>query len=688
MSPRPPRFGLVLLPLVITALLGGAGAGLLVVYFRGLPSLEEVQGHRASTVTKIFAADGSTLIGEFFREKRLLVRLDEIPAEVINAVIATEDRKFYEHPGIDIHRIAGAALRDIRAGAAKQGGSTITQQLARNLFLTHDRVWSRKIRELLLALKLERVYSKDEILARYLNQIYFGHGAYGIEAASQRFFSKSVAELTLDEATLLAGLPGNPAKFSPIHHLDAALGRRQTVLRSMVDFGVLDPTVAASAAATEVQLVPSPRHRNQAPYFIEWVRRQVEPIVGSEMLHEGGLRIYTTLDPRLQKAAEDVVESGLVAQEERAQYSIIRANVPDSIEIVTTTPYVQGALLALDPPTGAVRAMVGGRDFQDSQFNRATQARRQVGSLFKPIVVTQAFLENRTPADIVVDGPIVMDTGAEDLWQPKNYDQKFHGPITIRTGLMKSHNLMAIRLALDLGMEPIVDLAQRLGIKSPLPAVPALAIGAGDITLWEMSRAYSTYANSGVLVEPFGILRVLDASGRILLENTPTRREVLPEAVSFLVTSTMRSVLDEGTGIAARRLGFSRPAAGKTGTTNNYIDAWFIGFTPELVTGVWVGFDGRDSLGRRQSGSVVALPIWTQFMRRATQGTPVGEFAVPDGIVSAEICNHSGQLMGSNCLESRAEFFARGSQPEHYCDHPLADPDGSSTPGSSVGLEF
>ncbi len=691
-------FGLGLILIALLALLGGIGAGVLVVYLRGLPSLEEVESYHPSLVSKVYAADGTTVLGEFFEEKRLLVPLERIPPYVLDAVVATEDRKFYEHSGIDFHRILGAALSDIKSGSARQGASTITQQLARNLFLSHDRVWSRKIKEALLALKIERTYSKNEILERYLNQIYFGHGAYGIEAAAQRFFSKHVDELTLAEATLLVGLPGNPAAFSPILHPDAALGRRRTVLNSMVAFGKLSPDQADSAAAAPLELNPSPRHRNRAPHVVEWVRRQIEPIYGSALVHQGGLRIYTTIDADLQDAAQEFLEAGLKAQEESHRYSVTRADYlrrkAEGEEFSGNfSPYVQGALLAVDPRDGRLLAMIGSRNYEESQFNRAVQAPRQVGSLFKPIVMAQAFRQGKTAADIVLDGPIVMDAGSKKLWEPHNYDHKFLGPITLRKSLMLSRNLSTIRVALEVGIEPIIALAREMGITAPLPPVPSLAIGAGDITLWEMIRAYTVFANHGVLVEPYGIERIEDSSGRILETCQPQRRAVLSEDVAYLTTSLMRSVIDEGTGRGARARGFKRPAAGKTGTTDNHVDAWFMGFTPDILTGVWVGFDDRTSLGRHQSGSVVALPIWTEFMKRATVNRAPLDFPIPEGIVSEEICTTTGLRIGPHCPPGRMEIFITGTEPQAICDHPrdettATDPSTDPNDVDDLGLDF
>lgn len=660
----------------LLALLGGAGAGVLVIYFQGLPSLEEVESYRPSLVSKIYAADGESVLGEFFEEKRLLVPLERIPKFLTDAVLATEDRKFYEHSGIDFRRIAGAALSDLKAGSTHQGGSTITQQLARNLFLSHDRIWSRKIKEALLALKIERTYSKDEILERYLSQIYFGHGAYGVEAAAQRFFSKHVDELAPAESALLVGLPGNPASFSPLLHPDAAKARRRTVLSSMVVYGKLDADLAHALATSPLELNPSPRRSDQAPHVVEWVRRRLEPVYGSAVVHQGGLRIFTTIDAELQQAAQDLLEEGLANQEKRQKYPVTRTLYAEEIESGQRTPgnycpYVQGALLSIDPRNGRLLAMVGSRDFEESQFNRAVQAPRQVGSLFKPIVMAQAFRAGKTAADVVLDEPIVMDTGSNELWEPHNYDQTFMGPIPLRTSLMLSRNLSTIRVALDIGIGSIVNLARELGIESALPIVPSLSIGAGDITLWEMVRAYSPFANRGVLVEPYGIIRVEDQSGRILEEHEPRRRVVLRESIAFLTTSLMRSVLDEGTGVAARSWGFNLPAAGKTGTTDNHVDAWFMGFTPDLLTGVWVGFDDRTPLGRKQSGSVVALPIWAEFMKRATLGKPALEFPIPEEIVSERVCAHSGHRASRYCPPGRTEFFLKGTEPTIVCEHPV-----------------
>ncbi len=651
--------------IIFFVLLGVIGSTLLWVR-KDLPDIKVLEDFSPPVVSRVFDKDGE-LVGEFFIQKRLPVALREIPEIMIEATIAFEDRKFYRHWGIDIIGIARAFLQNIKAGRTKQGASTITQQLARNLFLTQERTVVRKMKEALLAIQIERRYSKDEILTMYFNQIYYGNGAYGIEAAALSFFGKHSRELTLHEAALLAALPKSPIYYDPFKNPERALIRRNVVLNSMTETGVISKEVAERAKNAPLGLQSHIDVFKDAPYFVEEIRRRILERYGENMLYRNGLDIYTTLDKDMQKKANVAVEKWLVQTEKMYRFKFVR----DTIERDTSgniTKYIQGALVALEAETGAVRALVGGRDFEDSEFNRATQAKRQPGSAFKPFVYTACIENGFTPSDEVLDIPIVMVSGGVE-YSPANYDHKFTGPITLRKALALSRNLAAVRLIRYIGEQTVVEYAKRMGIKSKLKAVPSLALGACEVTPLEITAAFAVFPNLGVRVEPYFIERIVHReSDDLIHEHEVRKEEVITPAAAYVMIDLMSSVIDMGTAVGVRIEGFGRPAAGKTGTTDNYSDAWFIGFTPDLVCGVWVGFDTRKKITRGASGATFAVPLWTRFMREALKGKPVKRFSVPKGVVSRSICNLSNKLANEYCTDVRKEIYIAGTEPREICD--------------------
>jgi penicillin-binding protein 1A len=643
----------------------GAGAAALWAFTilpRSLPSVAALEKFDPSEGTKVYD-DNDELLTEFHVERRLFVPLQQIPASLRDAVIATEDARFYSHFGVDPTGIARAIYQNFRRGRIVEGGSTITQQLAKVLFLTPDKSLERKLKEAVLALELERRYSKDRILELYLNQIYFGHGAFGVEAAARVFFGKGVDELTLSEAALLAGLPKAPTTYSPFEHLDAAKRRRLTVLGRMVETGILKPDQAKRAGAASVALVPAERRRTTGQYYLEYVQQLLEQQYGADIVFKGGLHVYTTLSPTMQLKAEHALREGLRALESRRLAAAAKGGTAPAAAVGADRP--EGALLALDPQTGYIRAMVGGYDFFKSEFNRAVQARRQPGSAFKPFVYIAALESGLTPATVVDDSPIEFAIGRNGKpWRPDNYDRKFRGPITLQHALEESINVAAVRLQQRVGIRRTIEVARRMGVDSPLGSNLSIALGTSDLTLLELTSAYGALANQGTWVQPTAIRYVLDSQHKLLEENVPQGKQALSSEVAYVTTHMLRGTIDRGTGAAARALG--RPAAAKTGTTNDYSNAWFIGYTPKLVTGVWVGYDRPRSLGHDETGSRVAVPIWTAFMKDALAGTPAEEFPVPERVVLVPVdLTASGE-----CIRPVTMAFVAGTEPELTCGPP------------------
>jgi penicillin-binding protein 1A len=654
------------------ALAAGTMFGAYQYFSRDLPSTARLELIEPSLKTQVFAAD-SSLIGEYYIEDRALVPLSEIPQHMIDAIIAIEDRKFYSHWGLDIFGIARAALTNLVSHRERpHGASTITQQLARNLFDMYEVTLSRKIKEALLALRIERAYSKDEILEMYLNQIYFGSGAHGVEAAALTFFGKHARDLTVGEAALLAGIPKSPRNYSPIYDFQRSLQRRHTVLAAMVETGTLTKEQMAEIDTSAVTIKNQRDEKSDfAGYFLEEVRKYLENKYGADRLYRDGLRVYTGLDPYLQHVAEDSMEAQMERMEKLRDYEFTKAAYDTALahgEDPGEPQYLQSAVVAIDVETGLVRAMVGGRSFKESKFNRATQAKRQPGSAFKPFIYLAAMANGYTPADIVLDAPIVLDLPNGDVWKPSNFTEKFEGEVTLRYALNFSINIAAIRLLMALGPMSAINYAHKLGIKSDLQPVYSLALGVSEVSLLELTNAYTTIAAGGMRGEPLLVRKVEDREGRVLEENQVFREEVLDPQTNYMITSLLESVVNEGYGRNSRLYGFKEPAGGKTGTTDECTDAWFVGFTPELAVGVWSGFDEKRSMGRRMTGARVSLPTWSEVMKAQYRDHKGNPFPVPEGIVTRVVCLDSGLLATRECTRVRREVFVEGTEPRRPCD--------------------
>lgn len=633
-------------------------------YFsRDLPSIENLRNYKPPTITKFFSDNGE-IIGEFYSEKREVVSLDRIPNHLIQAFVAGEDARFFQHKGLDYMAIIRALLKNIFSGEIIQGGSTITQQVVKSLLLSPEKSLSRKIREAILSFKIENYLTKEEILYLYLNQIYLGHGAYGVAMASENYFGKPVDELTLSESALLAGLPQAPSKYSPHQHPEQAKKRQIYILNRMVEEGYIsqDESIRALKTPINLKLRQSPSIE-KAPHFVEHVRRYIEEKYGKDALYKGGLRVYTTLDLNAQAIAQESLESGLKEIEKRQKY-------PSGENL----PSIEGALICFDLETGYIKAMVGGRNYKKSQFNRATQALRQTGSAFKPIVFASALDKGYTPASIVLDSPIVFEFGGR-RWEPKNFDEKFSGPTTLRNALAHSVNVVTVKIARDIGIDYIHDYARNLGIFSPLHNHLAMALGSSSLSLYELTKAYAVFANQGKKFQPIFIQKVLDRDGNLLEENlplcclketTPPEQLISPQT-AFLMTHLLESAVQNGTGWRAKTLG--RPVAAKTGTTDQFFDAWFIGYTPELITGVWVGFDEDRSLGENETGARAASPIWVAFMSRVLKEKEVKDFPVPEGIEFMKIDPKTGLM--STSKGAILECFKEGTGPSQKASSTL-----------------
>ena len=639
---------------------------------RSLPSVTALETFEPSRGTKVFD-DNDEPVTEFHVERRIFTPLAQIPRALKDAIIATEDARFYSHYGVDPVGVARAIYQNFRHGRIVEGGSTITQQLAKVLFLTPDKSLDRKLKEAVLAVELERRYPKDRLLEMYLNQIYFGHGAFGVEAAARTYFGKPVGELTLAECALLAGLPKAPSTYSPFDRAEAAKRRRGTVLARMVEVGTLKGEEARRAGAAELRLVPPERRRTTGQYYLEYVQQLLEQEFGADLVFKGGLQVYTTLSPTMQLRAEQTLREGLRALETR------RAKAAEKAGAAPVTDRPEGALLALDPHTGYIRAMVGGYDFFKSEFNRAVQARRQPGSAFKPFVYIAALESGLTPASVVDDSPVEYAVGPKGKpWKPDNYDRKFRGPITFQQALEDSVNVAAVKVQERVGIRRTLDVARRLGVESPLSENLSIALGSSDLTLLELTSAYGALPNQGTWMRPTAIRYVLDAQGKLLEENVPEGKPALSPELAYVITHMLKGTVERGTGVAAKALG--RPVAAKTGTTNDYSNAWFVGFTPQLVTGVWVAYDRPKSLGRDETGSRVAVPIWTAFMASALEGTPVQDFPVPEGVVLVPVDLHPGE----GCTRPVLMAFLTGSEPRSLCGPARSGTTAGSPPGAAA----
>jgi penicillin-binding protein 1A len=666
--------------LLLTVVSLGGAAFFVASAWHDLPGVEEIKNigdmDQATTVYDHHDRYAFSIA----RERRFEVPLTAISPAMVQAILAIEDRRFYSHPGFDLTRIAAALMANLRHRRTVQGGSTITQQLARQSFLTPGKTLRRKVQEVLLARRIERAYSKPKILELYLNKVYFGDGLYGIEAASLGYLGKHASELSVADAALLAGLVKSPSSDAPTVNIRRAMARRNLVLRALFDTHAINQDTWQSSRASAIHLHDGLRSdQRHAQYFKEQVRRELTDRFGAEAANQGGLRVYSTVDMTMQIAAEAVLADSLKAVENRRRDWIRRqtsakpAAVPDAKE-----GPLQGALLALDPASGQIRVMVGGRDFADSSFNRAIQARRQPGSAFKPIVYAAALEAGYTPATILdrLDDPQV-DPGA---WTPE--DEHSTAPsMSVRAALRTSSNRAAVRMLRDVGIGRTLQLAEAMGL-GKLPGVPSVALGSGEVTLRSLTAAYAAFANHGLLPRPSVIRRVEDRTGHVLYETPTTATRTMSDGTAFLMSSLLADVVDGGTATRVRGLGFKLPAAGKTGTTSDFKDAWFVGYTPKLVTGVWIGFDEPRTILPNGFAADVAVPVWANFMKRATTADKAEWMARPSNVTAVTICRLSGKLATTACQSAEAategpderrptvytEYFARGTEPTTYCD--------------------
>jgi len=634
------------------------------LYFtHDLPSIETLKNYKPSTVTKFFSEDGE-IIGEFSIERREVVSLERIPNHLIQAFISGEDARFFHHKGLDYIAILRALFRDIFSGEIVQGGSTITQQVVKSLLLSPEKSFARKVREAILAYKIEKNLSKEEILFLYLNQIYLGHGAYGVATAAENYFGKSVDELDLAESAMLAGLPQAPSKNSPYHHPEQAKKRQTYILNRMVEEGFISNSDLQKALEKPLKIKSKQNpFLERAPHFVEHVRRYVEEKYGKEALYKNGLQVYTTVDMDYQRVAQEAVESGLKEIEKREKY--LPADLPLNLE---------GALVCFDLETGYIKAMIGGRDYKRSQYNRATQARRQTGSAFKPIVYASALDKGYTPVSIIVDSPIIFEWGGKK-WKPKNFEQKFFGPTTLRNALTHSINIVTVKIAQDVGIDYIKDYAKKLGIPSALHGDLSMALGSSSISLYELTKAYAVFANQGNTFRPIFIKKILDRDGNLLEENLPlfyTREpsegeQVISAQTAYLMTYLLEGVVQNGTGWRARTLG--RPVDAKTEMTDQFFDAWIIGYIADLITAAWVCFDEESSLGENETGARAASPIWVNFMSRILKDRSMKDFPIPEGIEFMKVDPRTGQM--SLGKETILECFKEGTGPAQKAPPPL-----------------
>jgi penicillin-binding protein 1A len=704
----PHRFfgNVVFVLLIVLAAAAGAACGLLVIYSSDLPQVTALEQYRPSTITQLYD-DQDRVIGQFALQRRVIDKYEDFPKVLRDALISTEDKDFERHWGVDPWRVAGAAYRDLTSDSKAQGASTLTMQLARNLFLSPDRNFRRKIQEVMLSIQIERRFTKPQIFTLYANQIYLGHGVYGFEAGANYYFSKRAKDLTLEEAAVLAGLPKAPNAYSPINNPERSLRRRNLVINAMLEDGKITAEEAERAKNSPLVVHVQSDNNNIAPNFVEDIRQYLEKKYGTDEVHEAGLRVYTSLNLEMQRAAQLAVLDGLATYERRhgwkgnllnvvangetlatyrhvdwdseihpgsyvhalvaevaPQYAIVKfagyqaqlgpaeikwTRYPSPKDFLTRGDVVyvkvdelngsqsrvsleqesgvQGALLALDNSSGDIKAMVGGRDFEQSKFNRATQAMRQVGSSFKPYIYTAAIDQGMTPDDTVLDAPVSFPSG-QGMYTPHNYDGKFEGVITFRHALAESRNIPALKVTERVGgIRTVIDYARKFGITAPMPAYLPVALGAADITLFEQTAAFTTFPNDGVRVTPRYIRKVTDYDGRVLEENYPEVKDVISPRTARIMVSMLREVVLHGTGYQASKL--NHPLGGKTGTTNDFTDAWFVGFSPSITCGVWVGFDEKKTLGNKETGAQAALPIWIDFMRVALQGRESEDFAAP-----------------------------------------------------------
>lgn len=663
--------------------------------YKELPTEDELKNFTPVLSTKILDRHGE-VITELFTEKRTWIEFKDIPQHLKLAVLAIEDHTFYSHYGINPKRIFKALIDNLIKRRFYVGGSTITQQLAKISFLTHKKNLKRKLKELILTFNLEYHFSKNEILEMYLNQVYFGHGAYGIQQAAKIYFSKNVNELSLSESALLAGLIRYPSYYSPFKNYERAIKRRNIVLKRMLELKYITKQMYEEALNEPIIVGHTSVPSATAPYFVEYIKEKIEQEFPFETLYTEGLTIITTLDLALQKKAEEIISTHLKALD----------------QTLKSTEPVQCALVAMETKTGQILTMIGGRDFRKSQFNRATQAKRQPGSAFKPIIFLAALEEHYTPSTIIEDTPLIFYNNGFDwellattsdyskidyeklnkinikneenfisklkelkeknkIWIPENYKNKYYGKVTLRKALELSLNSCAIRLTMEIGPNKVIDYARKLGISTPLTHTYSLALGASEVIPLELITVYNVFANYGIKVEPYGIIEIKDKFNNTIKSYTPKESIVLSPEISYIITNLLKGVVRNGTGSYARNLG--KICAGKTGTTNECTDAWFIGYTPDIICGVWVGFDVKKSLGKDATGGKIACPIWTEYMKFATKNLPNKDFQKPEGIVDVLIDASTGLLAGPNSKKVYIESFIKGTEPTDFSRETIVD---------------
>jgi len=753
---------------ILLGLLGCAAiAGLYYYLSQDLPKINTLKDYRPATVTSVFSDDGRK-IGEFYEERRIVIPLSEMPKNLINAFVSAEDSRFREHLGIDFVSIIRASLKNFQAGTIVQGGSTITQQVTKSFLLTPERTYERKLKEAILAYRIEKKFTKNEILFLYLNQIYLGHGAYGVEAASENYFGKHAKDLNIAECSMMAGLPQAPSRYSPFRFPDRAKQRQIYVLNRMKEDGLI--TNLEATEAMDLKLDIKPRKNwfiERVPCYTEHVRRYVEKHYGKDALYKQGLQIHTAVNIELQKIGRNAVNKGLNELDRRTGYRGPLKNIPalqieyfctkiseeigntllkkgsiyqgvvlsiddekgitnvrvgnyhGIIKLDTMTwarkpdtevayyeikikkpsqvfkpgdiilvkavneivedneleftleqePVVQSALLSIEAETGHVKTMIGGRDYRNSQFNRAYQSRRQPGSAFKPIIYAAALDKGYTAASVIIDSPVVYeDTERDFIWKPRNYKEKFFGPTLFREALVKSRNIVTIKILQDIGINYIIDYSRRLGITSDISQDLSIALGSSGLSLLELVNAYSVFSNLGYLIEPVFITKIYDRDNNLLETSRLIRKKVIDMSTAYIMTNIMESVVKSGTGWRLKAL--KRPVAGKTGTTNNLFDAWFMGYTPRYTTGVWVGLDQEAPLGKGETGSRAASPIWLEFMKNTLEGKPARTFNVPEGIIFAKIDPKTGLLPIKESEKTIFECFKEGTMPTEHTPKP------------------
>lgn len=628
--------------LIFAAITCGGVSGMAVFMLRDLPQIRSLETYEPPAVTRIYSADRQVL-AELYREKRDPIRLDQVPEFLKQALITAEDRQFYAHSGIDLKGIARALIYDIMAGDFVQGASTITQQLSKTLFLSPEKTLSRKIKEALLAIQLERRYTKDEILELYLNQIYFGSGAYGVESAARIFFGKPASELDLAECALVAAMPKAPSIYSPLVNPELAVKRRNIVLRQMLECGIISSDQYAESSGRSFVAVQH-NAESPAPYFVDQVKKTLENEIGPDRLYKGGLSIYTTLSCELQKLSDQAVTHGIENLQNR------RAGNP------ALSGQPQAALIAIDARTGGILSMTGGNDYNQSHFNRAVAARRQPGSAFKPILYAHAIEQGFSQASLVLDAPVSFPGNSKnDPWQPQNFSGTYQGEITLRMALTHSKNIPAVRLMDQLGISGVIDFARKLGIHSRLSPWLSLALGTSGVSLTELTAAYAVFANQGIYISPHCVKTVLDADLHLLWQPDHEKRIAMTRENAAIMCNMLEGVILEGTGKNAQSI--KHPLAGKTGTTNQYKDALFIGFSPGIAAGVWVGCDDYSTLGEKETGARAALPIWMEFMKKALENRKNEFFDMPDNLVSVKIDPADGRPVSSNSEGVTALFL-------------------------------